>query len=116
MNGGSQSRALQINTTARVTTTSSIFHPGGVMYAVWLSLFGVGGIGLIGAGISRKRKVLLGLFTAAIAAMALAQAGCGSSSKTTTTTTGTPAGTYTVTINATSGSATRTTTVQLTVR
>jgi hypothetical protein len=117
MNGpGSQSRALQINTAPRVTTTSSIFHPGGLMYAVWLSLFGVGGIGLIGTGICRKRKILLGLFTAAIAAIVIAQAGCGSSSKTTTTTTGTPAGTYTVTINATSGSATRTTTVQLTVR
>jgi hypothetical protein len=118
MNGaGAHSRALQVNTTARVTTTTSIFHPNGALYAVWLSLFGVvGTVGLTGFGFSRKRKILLGLFLGAIAAATLGQAACGSGSGRTITTTGTPAGTYTVTINATSGSATRTTTVQLTVK
>jgi hypothetical protein len=69
----------------------------------------------MGAGISRKQRVLLGLFFAVVLGMALLQAGCSSSSSTRTTT-GTPAGTYTVTVNATSGSATRTTTVQFTVQ
>jgi hypothetical protein len=68
---------------------------------------------MIGAGISRKRRVLVGIFFAAVLGTVVLQAGCGSSS-TTTTTTGTPAGTYTITINATSV-AVRTTTVQLTV-
>jgi hypothetical protein len=113
MSGGPQSRSLQITTTARVTTPASLFRPGAPIYAIWLPIFGVG---LMGAGISRKRRVLLGTFVAALLGVALLQAGCGSSSSNTTTTTGTPAGTYTVTINGTSGSATRTTTVQLTVQ
>jgi hypothetical protein len=112
MSNGPQSRALQITTAARVTTTSSRFVPGGSINALWLPILG---IGLAGAGISRKRRWLLGLFVATLAGFALLQAGCGGGSKTTTTTTGTPAGTYTVTVNATSG-ATRTTTVQLTVQ
>jgi hypothetical protein len=113
MSGGPQSRSMQITTTARVTTPASLFPPSGPTYAIWLPIFG---IGLMGAGISRKRRVLLGAFIAALLGVALLQAGCGSSSSTARTTTGTPAGTYTVTINATSGSATRTTTVQLTVQ
>lgn len=113
MSGGAQSRSLQITTTARVTTPASLFRPGGSAYAIWLPILGVG---LMGTGISRKRRVLLGAFIAVLLGLALLQAGCGSSSSNTTTTTGTPAGTYTVTINATSGSATRTTTLQLTVR
>ena len=112
MSGGPQSRSLQITTTARVTTPASL-RPGGLTYAIWLPIVGVG---LMGAGISRKRRILLGAFVAVLLGMALLQAGCGSSSSNTRTTTGTPAGTYTVTINATSGSATRTTTVQLTVQ
>jgi hypothetical protein len=111
MSNGPQSRALQITTVARVTTTSSRFVPGGSINALWLPVLG---IGLAGAGISRRRRWLLGLFAATLAGFALLQAGCGGGKKTTTTTTGTPAGTYTVTVNATSG-ATRTTTVQLTV-
>jgi len=113
MSGGPQSRSLQITTTARVTTPASLFRPGGLTYAIWLPIVGVG---LMGAGISRKHRILLGAFVAVLLGMALLQAGCGSSSSNTRTTTGTPAGTYTVTINATSGSATRTTTVQLTVQ
>ena len=110
MSSGPQSRALAISTTARVTTTASLLlrGPG---YAMWLPILGVG---LMGAGISRKRRMLLGIFFALVLAVALLQAGCSSSSNTTTTK-GTPAGTYTVTVNATSGSATRTTAVQFTV-
>jgi Beta-propeller repeat len=111
MSSGPQSRTLAISTTARVTTTGSLLKHG-ITYALWLPILG---IGLIGAGVSRKRRVLMGVFFSALVAMALLQAGCSSSS-TTRTTNGTPAGTYTVTVNATSGAATRTTTVQFTVQ
>jgi len=110
MSSGPQSRTLAISTTARVTTTGGLLRHG-ITYALWLPILGVG---LIGAGVSRKRRLLLGIFFAVLIAMALLQAGCSSSS-TTRTTTGTPAGTYTVTVNAASGTATRTTTVQFTV-
>lgn len=110
MSSGPQSRVLAISTTARVTTTGGLLRRG-AGYALWLPILGVG---LMGAGLSRKRRMLLGAFFALMLGMALLQAGCSSSS-TTTTTNGTPAGTYTVTVNATSGSATRTTTVQFTV-
>jgi hypothetical protein len=111
MSSGPQTRTLAIPTTARVTTTAGLFRRGTGL-AIWLPILGVG---LMGAGISRKQRVLLGLFFATVLGMALLQAGCSSSSSTRTTT-GTPAGTYTVTVNATSGSATRTTTVQFTVQ
>ena len=111
MSSGPQSRTLAIATTARVTTTGSLLRHG-ITYALWLPVLGVG---LMGAGVSRKRRVLVGVFFAVLLGMALLQAGCSSSS-TTRTTTGTPAGTYTVTVNATSGTATRTTTVQFTVQ
>ena len=110
LSGGAQSRALAISTTARVTTTTSLFHRG-VFFGFWLPILGVS---LVGAGASRKRRILLSIFFGLLIAMALFQVGCSSSSSTTTTT-GTPAGTYNVTVNATSGSATRTTTVQFTV-
>jgi hypothetical protein len=110
MSNGAQSRVLAIQTTARVTTTASLFRRGS-LFAIW---FPIMGMGLVGAGISRKRRLLLGIFVAVVLAVALLQAGC-SSRTTTTTTTGTPAGTYTIPVNATSGSAVRTTTVQFTV-
>ncbi|PYV48481.1 MAG: hypothetical protein DMG92_13575 [Acidobacteria bacterium] len=111
MSSGPQSRTVAISTTARVTTTGSLLRHD-VGYATWLPILGVG---LIGAGITRKRRVLLGTFFAMVLGIALLQAGCSSSSNTSTTN-GTPAGTYTVTVNATSGSATRTTAVQFTVQ
>jgi hypothetical protein len=113
MNNGPQSRSMQIATTARVTTPATLFRERKLFYAFWLP---ISGLAVIGTGISRKRRVLLGIFFAMVVGMVLLQAGCGSSKSNTTTTTGTPAGTYTVTVNATSGSATRTTTVQLTVK
>jgi hypothetical protein len=113
MNNGPQSRSMQIATTARVTTPAALFRERKLFYAVWLP---ISGLAVIGTGISRKRRALLGVFFSMIVGMVLLQAGCGSSKSSTTTTTGTPAGTYTVTVNAISGSATRTTTVQLTVK
>lgn len=108
---GPQSRALAISTTARVTTTASLLRRG-LGLAMWLPILGVG---LIGTGVSRKRRTLIGSFFALMLGLALLQAGCGGSHSPTTTTSGTPAGTYTIPVNATSGSAVRTTTVQFTV-
>jgi len=108
---GPKSLPFEITTTARVTTPASLFHQGGPSYALWMPIFGAG---LLGAGISRKRRLLLGLFLAVVLGIALLQAGCGSSGNGSSSTSGTPAGTYTVTVNATGG-ATRSTTVQLTV-
>lgn len=111
MSSGPQSRVLAISTTARVTTTSGLLRHG-LTYALWLPIVG---LGLIGTGDRRKRKVLFAIFFGFVLAVALLASGCSSSS-TTKTTTGTPAGTYTVTVNATSGSAVRSTTVQFTVQ
>jgi uncharacterized repeat protein (TIGR01451 family) len=109
LNNGPQSRTLEISTQFRVTTPGSLFRPGPV-YAFW---FPVSGLAMLGAGVTRKRRLLLGLFFALVLGTVALQAGCGSSSATSTTT-GTPAGTYTVVVNATSV-AVRSTTVQLTV-
>ncbi len=114
LSNGPQSRSLQIATTARVTTPGALFHERQMFYAFWLP---ISALAVMGAGISRKRRLLLGVFFLILSGIVLLQAGCGSSKSRTTTTTGTPAGTYTITINASSGSAaTRTTTVQLTVQ
>jgi uncharacterized repeat protein (TIGR01451 family) len=110
LNNGAQSRSLEITTQFRVTTPASIFRRGPI-FAFW---FPVSGLAMLGAGVSRKRRLLLGLFFVAVLGTVALQAGCGSSSSTTSTTTGTPAGTYTITVNATSV-AVRSTTVQLTV-
>ena len=109
LNNGPQSRALEITTQARVTTPASIFRRGPI-YAFW---FPISGLAMLGAGVSRKRRLLLGLLFAAVFGTVMLQAGCGSSSSSSTTT-GTPAGTYTITVNATSV-AVRTTTVTLIV-
>jgi hypothetical protein len=71
---------------------------------------------LVGGGLSRKRRWLLGALVAGVLGVVTLQAGCGSSGSSSSATTGTPAGSYTITVNATSGGATRTTAVQLTVR
>jgi len=111
MTNGPQSRTFEITTTARVTTPASLFHRGPI-YALWMPIFGAG---LLGAGISRKRRLLLAAFFVAVSGIVLLQAGCGSSSSSSSSTTGTPAGTYTVVVNATGG-ATRSTSLQLTVQ
>jgi hypothetical protein len=114
MSNGPQSRALEITTTARVTTPGALFPERKIFYAFWLP---ISGLAVIGTGVTRRRRWLMGAFFAVLIGVVGLQAGCGSSSKNTTTTTGTPAGTYTITVNGTTGStATRTTTVQLTVQ
>ena len=110
LNNGPQSRTLEISTQFRVTTPGSLFRPGPV-YAFW---FPISGLAILGAGVTRRRRLLLGLFFALVLGTVALQAACGSSSSNSSTTTGTPAGNYTITINATSV-AVRSTTVQLTV-
>jgi len=118
LSNGAQSRVVVINTTQRVTTTTSLWRRG-LTYALWLP---ISGITLLGVGIGRNsrgrkalsRCALAGLFLG-FSLLLLFQAGCGSSSSKTTTT-GTPAGTYNVTVSATSGTATRSYAVTLVVQ
>ncbi len=113
---GPVSSVLNINTTARVTTTVERWRRGGPFYAAWLPVSGLAFLGLgIGGTLSRKRRLALGLLLGGFLTLILLQAGCGTTTPFTTTT-GTPAGTYTVTVTASTGSATRTTTVQLVVQ
>jgi uncharacterized repeat protein (TIGR01451 family) len=116
LNNGPQSRALEITSVARVTTTTGLWKNGGPFYALWLPVSGLALVG-VGAGgrISRKRRVLMGALLAGFFALIIFQAGCSTTSSVSTTT-GTPAGTYTVTVNAKSGSITRTTPIQLIIQ
>ncbi len=113
LNNGAQNRTLDITTTPRVTTPASLFRSSRILYAFW---FPVTGLALVGAGATRRRRWLAGLFIVCTLGFMVLQAGCGSKSGNPGTTTGTPAGTYTITMNATSGSATRSTAVTLVVK
>jgi len=112
---GPQSRAMVLNTTARVTTTTEL-RKQGPLYAVWFPVSGLAFLGLgIGGTMSRRRRAFLGVLIGAFFLLIFLQPGCGSHSSTSTTT-GTPAGAYTFTVTATSGSATHSQIAQLTVQ
>ena len=113
LNSGPRSETLDIATTIRVTTPASIFRHNGPIYALW---FPLSGLALIGTGVSRKRRLLLGMIFATALSGIVLESACSSSSSTPSSTTGTPAGTYSITVNATSGSAIRSTVVQLVVK
>jgi hypothetical protein len=116
LNNGPVSTVLNVNTTARVTTTVDLWKKGGPWYALWLPVCGLAFLGVgIGGKMSRRRRWLTGILLGGFFALVLLQPSCGTSAPSTVTT-GTPAGTYTLTINANSGPATRTTTVQLVVQ
>ena len=110
---GPASTALIINTTMRVTTITQLLRKGGI-YAAVLPISGLAFMAVGIGGISRKRRVLLGLLVGCFFGLVFFQAGC--SSKSSSNTTGTPAGTYIVTVTATSGQATRNTNVTLVVQ
>ena len=116
---GAQSSQFVINTTARITSTTELRHPNGPGVPLYATLLPVSGLALLGVGVggklSRRRRLLMGLFLGGLFTLILFLPGCHTAA-TVTTTTGTPAGTYTVTVNAVSGNATRTTLVTLVVQ
>jgi uncharacterized repeat protein (TIGR01451 family) len=116
-NGSAASSTVTIPTIMRPTTTTRVWQKGGPIYASWLSVSGLGLLGMsIGGTISRKRRVVMALLIGAVFALIGLQSACGSSSTTPTTVTGTPAGTYNLTLTATSGTASRTFPVTLIVQ
>jgi hypothetical protein len=114
LKNGPQSRTVVVSTTARTTTTTSLFEGRHLLYALWLPFSGLAFAGL--GRVSPKRRVLLALICGGALALLVFLPACGSSSKSTTTTTGTPAGTYTFTISVSSGSVTRTQRAELVVQ
>ena len=116
LNSGPVSRTLNISTTVRPVTTSSVWHAG-AFYAAWLPVSGLAFLGIgIGGKNSRRRRVLSALLVSGFLSLILFQAGCGSSTSTPILSTGTPAGTYTITITATSGTQPHSASVQLVVK
>ncbi len=115
--GSAASSTVTIPTIMRPTTTTRLWQKGGPMYASWLSVSGLGLLGMsIGGTISRKRRIMMALLIGGVFALIGLQSACGSSSTTTTTVSGTPAGTYNLTLTATSGTASRTFPVTLIVQ
>jgi len=106
---------LSISTFPRTTTTVSLPHTPGPIYATWLPVAGLAFLGFgIGTCVKRKEKILGGLLLLTLMTLVLLQPACGGHSSSTTTT-GTPAGTYTVTVSATSGTFSQTTPITLKV-
>ncbi len=103
--GGSGTSTLTVATTA-ATTASLTPHSRGAFYAMWLP---IGGLALLGAGFSsRKRRLLCFLLGCLMFSGLVFMAACGGSSSSGGGggTPGTPAGTYTVTVTGTSGALT----------
>ena len=98
------SSTLTVNTTANSTANSP--RATGLFYALLLP---IGGMTLLGAGFSSRRKMLLGiLLICMMIAGFIFMTACSSGSSSTTTPPGggTPAGTYTVTVSGTATGAT----------
>jgi hypothetical protein len=99
---GSATSTVTVNTTANSASNSP--RSTGLFYALLLP---IGGMTLLGAGFSSRRKMLLGiLLICMLIAGFIFMTACSSSGSSTTTPPGggTPAGMYTVTVTGTSGS------------
>jgi len=97
-----QTTALSIATVARPVPTGSLLRRGS-FYAAWLP---IGGLSLVGLGISagrKRRRWLAGAVLCLIAGAILLQSGCGSSSSGVSTGGGTQAGTYIITVTGSAG-------------
>jgi hypothetical protein len=115
--GGAGMSTLTIGTTAASAMLSpAVKHPSELYYAMLLPFFGI----VLTAGLSLKRKKMLGLVTCIMIAGLLFIPACGGSGGGSGGggggTTATPAGTYTITVTGTSGSTVSSTTVTLTVQ
>jgi hypothetical protein len=100
---GSATSTVTVNTTANSASNSP--RSTGLFYALLLP---IGGMTLLGAGLSSRRKMLVGiLLVCVMIAGFIFMTACSSSGSSTTTPPpggGTPAGGYTVTVTGTSGS------------
>ena len=115
--GGAGTSTLTVATTA-ATTASLRPQSSGAFYAMWLP---VGGLALLGAGFTSRKKKLWSLLLGGLLFSGLVfLAACGGSSSSGGGGggghAGTPAGTYTITVTGTSGSLTHNTTVSLVVQ
>jgi hypothetical protein len=102
LSSGPATSTLSITTTARPIPIASSRSGRGVLYAIWLAVPGIALFGL-GAGGSRRRKILGVLLPVLLIGLVLLQPACSSGAKTPPIVSGTPAGTYTLTLTATGG-------------
>jgi uncharacterized repeat protein (TIGR01451 family) len=111
--GGAQSTILNIATTARPVPVGNLRHGSTLFYATWIP---IGGLSLLGLGVSRRRRRwLVGMLLAFALSILVLQPACSSSNSTPPPTGGTPPGIYTITITGSSGQVSHNVRVQLKV-